>query len=49
MIQDPVASWNTTSSLLFNSSGNLISPATNVGGMTFIPVLSDGASARRCA
>ncbi|HTA80055.1 MAG TPA: flagellar hook protein FlgE [Terracidiphilus sp.] len=43
VIQDPVASSNTTGSLLFNSSGNLISPATNVGGMTFAG-LSDGAA-----
>jgi flagellar hook protein FlgE len=43
VIQDPVASANTSGSLLFNSNGNLTSPATNVSGITFAG-LSDGAA-----
>lgn len=44
MVQDPVASANATGSMTFNSSGNLVSPAANVGNITFTG-LSDGASA----
>lgn len=43
VIQDDIGSANTSGSLSFNSSGNLISPATNVSGITFSG-LSDGAS-----
>lgn len=43
MIQDPVASANATGTLTFDSSGNLVSPATNVPGITFAG-LSDGAA-----
>ena len=44
VIQDPVASANASGSLTFDSSGNLVSPATNVAGITFAG-LSDGAAA----
>jgi flagellar hook protein FlgE len=43
VIQDPVASANASGTLSFNSSGNLVGPATNVSGMTFSG-LSDGAA-----
>jgi flagellar hook protein FlgE len=43
VIQDPVASANATGALIFNSSGNLVSPATNVAGVSFAG-LADGAS-----
>jgi flagellar hook protein FlgE len=43
VIQDPVASANATGTLTFDSSGNLVSPATNVSGISFAG-LSDGAS-----
>jgi flagellar hook protein FlgE len=43
VIQDPVASVNTTGTLSFNASGDLVSPSTNVAGVTFAG-LSDGAS-----
>jgi len=43
VIQDPVASANATGSLSFDASGNLVSPATNVTGITFAG-LSDGAA-----
>ena len=43
MIVDPVASANTTGTLTFNASGNLVSPAANVSGITFAG-LSDGAA-----
>ena len=42
VIQDPV-STNASGSLLFDSSGNLVSPASNVAGITFSG-LSDGAA-----
>jgi len=42
VIQDPVAT-NAAGSLLFDSSGNLVSPASNVAGITFSG-LSDGAA-----
>jgi flagellar hook protein FlgE len=44
LIQDPVGSANATGSMTFDSSGNLVSPAANVAGITFTG-LSDGASA----
>ena len=45
VIADPVASANATGTLTFNAiTGNLITPAANVGGMTFAG-LSDGAAA----
>ncbi len=44
VIQDPVASANTTGTLSFDSSGNLVSPGTDVSGITF-GGLSDGAAA----
>lgn len=43
MIQDPVASANTTGTLSFDSNGNLVSPGTDVSGITFAG-LSDGAA-----
>jgi flagellar hook protein FlgE len=43
LIQDPVASAAATGSLTFDSNGNLVSPSTNVTGITFSG-LSDGAS-----
>jgi flagellar hook protein FlgE len=42
VIQDPVGA-NTTGSLTFNSSGNLVNPAGNVSGISFAG-LSDGAA-----
>ena len=43
VIQDPIASASATGTLTFNSSGNLVSPATDVSGISF-GGLSDGAS-----
>ena len=43
VIQDPVASAAATGTLTFDSSGNLVSPATDISGMTFSG-LSDGAA-----
>ncbi len=43
LVQDPVASAAAAGALTFNSSGNLVSPATNVGGISFAG-LSDGAA-----
>jgi flagellar hook protein FlgE len=43
VIQDPVPSANTTGSLTFDANGNLVSPSTNVAGVTFAG-LSDGAA-----
>jgi flagellar hook protein FlgE len=43
VIQDPVASAPAVGSLNFDSNGNLVSPSTNVTGITF-SALSDGAS-----
>jgi flagellar hook protein FlgE len=43
VIQDPIASANATGTLSFNSSGNLISPAADVSGISFAG-LSDGAA-----
>jgi flagellar hook protein FlgE len=43
VIQDPIASANATGTLTFNSSGNLVSPATDVSGISFSG-LSDGAA-----
>ncbi|HEV2487809.1 MAG TPA: flagellar hook protein FlgE [Terracidiphilus sp.] len=43
VIQDPVASANANGSLSFDSSGNLVSPAANVSGISFAG-LSDGAA-----
>ena len=42
IIQDPAASANATGFLNFDSSGNLVSPAANISGITFTG-LSDGA------
>ena len=42
-IQDPVASANTSGTLTFDSSGNLISPSTDVSNIT-LAGLSDGAA-----
>jgi flagellar hook protein FlgE len=44
MIQDPVASASATGALAFDASGNLVSPASNVSGISF-GGLSDGAAA----
>jgi flagellar hook protein FlgE len=43
VIQDPIASASATGALTFDSSGNLVSPATNVSGVSFAG-LSDGAA-----
>jgi len=43
VIQDPVASAAASGTLTFDSSGNLVSPATNVAGITFAG-LSDGSA-----
>jgi flagellar hook protein FlgE len=43
VIQDPVPSASASGTLTFNSSGNLVSPATDVSGITFSG-LSDGAA-----
>jgi flagellar hook protein FlgE len=43
VIQDPVASATATGSLTFDSNGNLVSPSTDVPGITFSG-LSDGAT-----
>lgn len=43
VIQDPVASASASGSLTFDSNGNLVSPSTNVTGITFSG-LSDGAT-----
>lgn len=43
VIQDPVASAAASGNLLFDSSGNLVSPAANISGITFAG-LSDGAA-----
>jgi flagellar hook protein FlgE len=43
VIQDPVTSATAGGSLSFDSNGNLVSPSTNVSGITFSG-LSDGAS-----
>lgn len=43
VIQDPVASANATGALTFDASGNLVSPATDVAGISFAG-LSDGAA-----
>lgn len=43
VVQDPVASAASTGTLTFDSSGNLVSPAANVTGITFTG-LSDGAA-----
>ncbi len=44
VIQDPVASANANGAMTFDANGNLVSPATNVAGITFAG-LSDGAAA----
>ncbi len=44
VVQDPVASAAAAGSLLFDASGNLVSPATDVTGISFSG-LSDGAAA----
>lgn len=43
VVQDALASANASGTLTFNSSGNLVSPAANIGGITFSG-LSDGAA-----
>jgi flagellar hook protein FlgE len=43
VIQDPVASANASGAMTFDSSGNLVSPAVNVTGITFAG-LTDGAA-----
>jgi flagellar hook protein FlgE len=43
VIQDPVASVAASGTLTFDSSGNLVSPATNISGVTFSG-LADGAA-----
>lgn len=44
VIQDPVASTNATGTLVFDSNGNLTTPATDQSGISFAG-LSDGAAA----
>lgn len=43
VIQNPIASANASGSLTFDANGNLVSPAANVGGITFSG-LGDGAA-----
>jgi len=43
VIQDPIASASANGTLTFDSSGNLVSPATDVSGISFAG-LSDGAA-----
>jgi flagellar hook protein FlgE len=43
VIQAPIASSSATGTLAFDASGNLVSPAANIGGITFAG-LSDGAA-----
>lgn len=43
VVQDPVASSAASGTLTFDSSGNLVSPSTNITGITFTG-LSDGAA-----
>lgn len=43
VIQDPVASSSASGSLTFDSNGNLVSPSTDISGITFSG-LADGAS-----
>jgi flagellar hook protein FlgE len=43
VVQDPIASAAANGTLTFNSSGNLVSPATDVSGISFAG-LSDGAA-----
>ncbi len=43
VVQDALASANASGSLTFNSSGNLVSPAADISGITFSG-LSDGAA-----
>ena len=43
IVQDPIASAAATGTLTFDSSGNLVIPATNISGITFAG-LSDGAA-----
>jgi flagellar hook protein FlgE len=43
VIQSPIASASTAGKLTFDASGNLVSPAANISGMTFTG-LSDGAA-----
>ena len=43
MVQDALASANASGTLTFNSSGNLVSPAANINGISFSG-LSDGAA-----
>ncbi|MGA2047795.1 MAG: flagellar hook-basal body complex protein [Terracidiphilus sp.] len=43
VVQDPVASLNASGPLTFSSSGQLVSPATNLSGISFSG-LSDGAA-----
>lgn len=43
VIQDPVSSSSASGSLIFDSNGNLVSPSTDIAGITFSG-LSDGAS-----
>jgi len=43
IVQDPIASANASGTLIFNSGGNLVSPATNISGISFAG-LSDGAA-----
>jgi flagellar hook-basal body protein len=44
LIQDAVGSANTAGTLVFDSSGNLLSPAANVGNITFAGLSDDAAA-----
>ena len=44
LIQDAVGSANTTGTLVFDSSGNLVTPASNVSGITFAGLSDDAAT-----
>jgi flagellar hook protein FlgE len=48
VIQDPVASANATGTMTFDANGNLVSPATNVNGISFAG-LADGAATMNMA
>jgi flagellar hook protein FlgE len=44
LIQDAVGSANTTGTLVFDTSGNLVTPASNVSGITFAGLSDDAAT-----
>ncbi len=44
VVQDPVGSANSTGTLTFDSSGNLVSPATNLNNITFSGLTDNSAT-----